>query len=92
MATVSNQTSQVFTVENRGIFNIKHGRNINDVQTTTSVQKLSVEKKDLFGNTPNVNNNTLDRTPDVAVFPRGSRPNILLPPQVFDIEIFTFYS
>ncbi|CAB4036350.1 transcription factor E2F3-like [Paramuricea clavata] len=81
MATVSNQTSQVFTVENRGIFNMKHGRNINDVQTTTSVQKLSVEKRDLFGNTPNVNNNTLDRTPDVAVFPRGSRPNILLPPQ-----------
>jgi hypothetical protein len=83
MASVGNQTSQLFTVGNRGMFSIKHQTNINVAQTKSSVEKSNAEKMKLFGNTPN-DIGSLDRTPDVAVFSRGSRPNILLPPQVFE--------
>ncbi|XP_028404987.1 transcription factor E2F6-like [Dendronephthya gigantea] len=76
MASVSNQTSQLVTVGNRGKFNVKSRRNINDASTNSLIQQSAKRRKCLDGNKTH---DTLDRTPDVN---HGcSRPNILLPPQ-----------
>ena len=81
MTSVSNQTSQVFTVGSRGIFDTKRGSDFANLQPSTSAGIFTEEKWNFCSITP-TDNSVLDRTPDVAVLPRSSRPNILLPPQV----------
>ena len=91
MAAVSNQTSKLRTLESRGMSDFKPCGNVQVAQTSASLEKCRLENVDLFGNSRN-EDFLQDRTPDVdKVFPGGTRPNILLPSQVFNAEIYVLY-
>ena len=80
MASVGNQTSQLFTLGNQRMFTLKHRSN-NAAQAGSSNEKLNAGKRHLFGDTKS-DISSLERTPDDAVLPRSPRPNILQTPQV----------
>ena len=79
MASVGNQTSQLFTLGNQKMFTLKHRSN-NAAQAVSSNEKLNAGKGHLFSDIKS-DIFSLERTPDDAVLPRGPRPNILQTPQ-----------
>ena len=87
MASVGNQTSHLLTLGNQRTFSMKNRSN-NTAQASSSKEKPDAEKINSFGDTRSDFNSCLDRTPDDAVLSRGTRPNILLPPQVLRIILY----